>query len=298
MPQTNKIYPPQRFEEDDEIDLLDVLATMAENLKLLIFGPLIAGAIAWAIAYQVPPVYESISVVRPAEFNSQGNTETIAPPRSNPQVIAQMAQSSDVLIPVGQTLGIPASASAAVGRQDKLVTLTTSASTPEQAQQLNRAIWDQVFPLTQPSTEHKEQLQTQLQILQKGLTASAALEQATAQQLASGQITEVAARLYADIQSANAQRIRDIAHLQAELDGLTAANFIQQATLPTAPRKSRKALITAVTALGTGMVLLVFIFTRQALRNANHNPQQAQSLGRLRAALGLKTSDLLHKPTV
>ena len=288
MPQTNEIYPPQRFEEDDEIDLLDVLATMAENLKLLIFGPLIAAAIAWAIAYQVPPVYESISVVRSAELNTQERIAIIAPPRSNPQVIAQMALSSDVLIPVGQTLGIPARA--AVGRQDNLVTLTTSASTPEQAQQLNRAIWDQVFPLTQPSTEHKEQLQTQLQILQKGLTASAALEQATAQQLASGQITEVAARLYADIQSANAQRIRDIAHLQAELDGLTAANFIQQATLPTAPRKSRKALITAVTALGTGMVLLVFIFTRQALRNANHNPQQAQSLGRLRAALGLNAA--------
>lgn len=290
MPQTNEIYPPQRFEEDDEVDLLDVLATMAENLKLLIFGPLIAAAIAWAIAYQVPPVYESISVVRSAELNTQERIAIIAPPRSNPQVIAQMAQSSDVLTPVGQTLGIPARASAAVGRQDNLVTLTTSASTPEQAQQLNRAIWDQVFPLTQPSTEHKEQLQTQLQILQKGLTASAALEQATAQQLASGQITEVAARLYADIQSANAQRIRDIAHLQAELDGLTAANFIQQATLPTAPRKSRKALITAVTALGTGMVLLVFIFTRQALRNANHNPQQAQSLGRLRAALGLNAA--------
>ncbi len=290
MQKTNDPHSPQPFDQDDEIDLLDVLATVAENLKLLVLGPLIAAAIAWAVASQTPPVYESISIVRPTELNIQERIAIIAPPRSNPQVLAQMAQSLDVLSTVSQSLGTPANASATVGRQDNLVTLSTSASTPEQAQQLNRAIWEQVFPRTQPSTEHKEQLQTQLQILQKGLTASAALEQATAQQLASGQITEVAARLYADIQSANAQRMRDIAHLQAELDGLTAANFIQQATLPTAPRKSRKALITAVTALGTGMVLLVFIFTRQALRNANHNPQQAQSLGRLRAALGLNAA--------
>ena len=274
----NALATAQPCTDGDEINLLELLVVIAENLKLLILGPLIAAAIAWGIAsYQISPVYESISVI-------------IAPQRSNPQVIARLAQSADTLAAVSKALGIPANASAAVGRQDNLITLTTYSATAEQAQALNNAIWVQVFAQTQQPTDKAQQLQTRLKILQESLAASSTLEQATAKQLASGQITEATARLYSDIQNATAQRIRDIADLEAELSGLSSNNLIQQATLSTAPSKPKKTLITAVTFLATGMALLIFVFTRQAMRNANHNPQQAQSLGRLRAALGLNAA--------
>ena len=272
----NALPTAQPCTDGDEINLLELLVVIAENLKLLILGPLIAAAIAWGIAsYQISPVYESISVI-------------IAPQRSNPQVIARLAQSADTLAAVSKALGIPANASAAVGRQDNLITLTTYSATAEQAQALNNAIWVQVFAQTQQPTDKAQQLQTRLKILQESLAASSTLEQATAKQLASGQITEATARLYSDIQNATAQRIRDIADLEAELSGLSSNNLIQQATLSTAPSKPKKTLITAVTFLATGMALLIFVFTRQAIRNASQNPEQAETLRRLRAALGMK----------
>lgn len=272
----NALPTAQPCTDGDEINLLELLVVIAENLKLLILGPLIAAAIAWGIAsYQISPVYESISVI-------------IAPQRSNPQVIARLAQSADTLAAVSKALGIPANASAAVGRQDNLITLTTYSATAEQAQALNNAIWVQVFAQTQQPTDKAQQLQTRLKILQESLAASSTLEQATAKQLASGQITEATARLYSDIQNATAQRIRDIADLEAELSGLSSNNLIQQATLSTAPSKPKKTLITAVTFLATGMALLIFVFTRQAMRNASQNPEQAETLRRLRAALGMK----------
>ena len=272
----NALATAQPCTDGDEINLLELLVVIAENLKLLILGPLIAAAIAWGIAsYQISPVYESISVI-------------IAPQRSNPQVIARLAQSADTLAAVSKALGIPANASAAVGRQDNLITLTTYSATAEQAQALNNAIWVQVFAQTQQPTDKAQQLQTRLKILQESLAASSTLEQATAKQLASGQITEATARLYSDIQNATAQRIRDIADLEAELSGLSSNNLIQQATLSTAPSKPKKTLITAVTFLATGMALLIFVFTRQAIRNASQNPEQAETLRRLRAALGMK----------
>ena len=125
----NALPTAQPCTDGDEINLLELLVVIAENLKLLILGPLIAAAIAWGIAsYQISPVYESISVI-------------IAPQRSNPQVIARLAQSADTLAAVSKALGIPANASAAVGRQDNLITLTTYSATAEQAQALNNAIW-------------------------------------------------------------------------------------------------------------------------------------------------------------
>lgn len=287
----NALPTAQPCTDGDEINLLELLVVIAENLKLLILGPLIAAAIAWGIAsYQISPVYESISVLRPSEWSTQGLSSPgiIAPQRSNPQVIARLAQSADTLAAVSKALGIPANASAAVGRQDNLITLTTYSATAEQAQALNNAIWVQVFAQTQQPADKAQQLQTRLKILQESLAASSTLEQATAKQLASGQITEATARLYSDIQNATAQRIRDIADLEAELSGLSSNNLIQQATLSTAPSKPKKTLITAVTFLATGMALLIFVFTRQAMRNASQNPEQAETLRRLRAALGMK----------
>ncbi|MEI7783694.1 MAG: Wzz/FepE/Etk N-terminal domain-containing protein, partial [Betaproteobacteria bacterium] len=43
--------------EGDEISLLDLLQTVADNLRLLILGPLLAGLAALGIAFAVAPTY-------------------------------------------------------------------------------------------------------------------------------------------------------------------------------------------------------------------------------------------------
>ena len=41
----------QPLEPDDEIDLLDLLVTVAENIKLLIIGPIAAGLVALGVSF-------------------------------------------------------------------------------------------------------------------------------------------------------------------------------------------------------------------------------------------------------
>lgn len=273
--------------DDDEIDLLELLVVIAENLKLLILGPLVAGALALGVAYLLEPTYESVSVLQTG--------------KTSPQLVASLARSADVLAAVAQELKVTPEAthsqrlktmqtrvSPAVGRQDNLVTLTTRASTPAQAQKLNQAVWQHVYPLTLPLPADAHRIEAQIKALQEALETGTELEQATAKRLEAGQISEGTARLYADVTSANAQRVRSIADLQTQLEGLTEANLVQQPTLPDMPAKPKKALIAIIAALAAGMLLLVFVFVRQAFRAASSNPEQAGTLRRLRAALGLR----------
>ena len=56
MPQSeNKVEADQN--EDEEISLLDLLLVVAENLRLLVLGPLVVGLAALGISFMIPPTY-------------------------------------------------------------------------------------------------------------------------------------------------------------------------------------------------------------------------------------------------
>lgn len=49
--------PEEPLEDDDGINLLDILQTLAENARLLIFGPILVGLIALGVSYSFKPNY-------------------------------------------------------------------------------------------------------------------------------------------------------------------------------------------------------------------------------------------------
>jgi uncharacterized protein involved in exopolysaccharide biosynthesis len=61
---------------------------------------------------------------------------------------------------------------------------------------------------------------------------------------------------------------------------------VDAAVAPERKAKPKKALIALMTTLGTGFALLLFVFTRQALRGAAQSPESAEKLARLRQAFG------------
>lgn len=54
-------------EADDEISLLDLLVVVAENLRLLVFGPLIVGLMALGIAFLIPPTFTARTTFLPPQ---------------------------------------------------------------------------------------------------------------------------------------------------------------------------------------------------------------------------------------
>lgn len=53
----NQNIDTQAAPEEDEISLLDLLQTIAENIKLLVFGPLAVGLAALGITFAIPPTF-------------------------------------------------------------------------------------------------------------------------------------------------------------------------------------------------------------------------------------------------
>jgi Chain length determinant protein. len=280
-------YTPESLEKNaDEIDLLDVLLILAQHIKLLIAGPILVGILCLVASFWLPKTFESISIL---DADKQGISVS-------PSVIANLATSANLLEAVAAELGLEKDASkasriktmttlvhASQGRQDKLVTLRTLGRTPEQAQQLNAAIWKHLFAMTLPRGGELQRLQSMLKTEQARLAEGNELEQVTAQLLQKGRGTDNTARLYGELLTTNSERMRAIVKLQTQMEGLTEDDLVQTPTLPELAIKPKPTMITVMGAAITAMLLLLFVFARHALQNASQRPEQADKVARLRA---------------
>ena len=271
--------------QQEEIDLLDILVTLAENIKLLILGPLFVGICALGIAYIVPQTFESIAVLK-AE-----------------QATASLMTTASVLDPVAADLGLTKVDSAeearkllreqikvSVGRNDKLLTLTVSAPAPQQAQAIANAVLQQTYVQSRPKGSDLTRLETQLKDA-KARTKSAedaagALLKRMESNGAAGS-TE-SARGYAELLNVAAAAQNQVAALQAQLEGLTDAQLIQAPTLPEKASKPKKGLIVIGATLAAGLALMLFVFVRQAVRGAAKDAGAASKMARIRRALALR----------
>jgi LPS O-antigen subunit length determinant protein (WzzB/FepE family) len=286
---------------DDDIHLLDLLVTVADNIKLLVLGPLLVGLAALGVGYVLPQSFESTSILGVEKLTQKiGDNEPI--PMYNANVVATLATTAAVLDPVAQQLGLlnqglsvdqarsrlQGQVKASVGRNDKLLTLTTTASQPQQAQQLNQLVLQHIFEQTRPRGAELARLQAQLAQEQTSYATSTQLEQTLAKLLASGKAQDKTSETYATLLAANSSRLVTIQTLEAQLAGLQTSDVVQPATLPERATKPKKSLIAVVAALATGFALLLFVFVRQALRNAGTQPESAAKLARIRRGLGLR----------
>jgi uncharacterized protein involved in exopolysaccharide biosynthesis len=100
--------------EENEVSLLDLLLVVAENLKLLILGPIVVGLLALAIGYALPQRFTSSAILAlPMPMPMLGSTPTPTPTptsksKSTPAQAAAMMVSPLVLDPVIQSLGLSA----------------------------------------------------------------------------------------------------------------------------------------------------------------------------------------------
>ena len=271
--------------QQEEIDLLDILVTLAENIKLLILGPLFVGICALGIAYIVPQTFESIAVLK-AE-----------------QATASLMTTASVLDPVAADLGLTKVDSAeearkllreqikvSVGRNDKLLTLTVSAPAPQQAQAIANAVLQQTYVQSRPKGSDLTRLEIQLKDA-KARTKSA--EDAAGALLKRMESNGAAsstewARGYAELLNVAAAAQNQVAALQAQLEGLTDAQLIQAPTLPEKASKPKKGLIAIGATLAAGLALMLFVFVRQAVRGAAKDADAASKMARIRRALALR----------
>lgn len=271
----------------EEVGLLDLLVTLAENARLLVIGPLLVGLCALALGFVLPQTFQSVAVLQ-AE-----------------QATASLMTTAAVLDPVAAGLGIDKedgvegarrtlreNIKVAVGRNDKLLTLTVSAPTPEQAQATANALLEQTYLQSRPKGSVGKRLAGQLAEAQGRLKNAESAAAGMLKRLETSAVSAPGgselARGYADLLTAAAAAQGQVSALETQLEGLNEALLVQAPTLPQKASQPKKALLAIGATLGTGLLLLLFIFVRQAVRTTATDAEAAGKLARIRRALGLK----------
>ncbi len=276
---SQKMTDTPYYPEDDEISLLDLLQTIAENLRLLVIGPIVVGLLALAGASLWPKTYESTAILK-AE-----------------QVTANLMLSAAVIDPIAANLGYTPKLDQDEARdklkkvikanaKDKLLTLTTQADTPQAAQTLAKAVLQQTYAQSQPRDSEKLSLQKQLaqaQAREKEATQTAQLLGRKMEGVGTTGASEVAQSFVQMIGVVKESQATQIG-IERQLQGLDSSALVQEATLPTKHITPKQGLVTIMATLAAGFALLLFVFIRQALRNASQDAQSAEKLSAIQAA--------------
>ncbi|MEP6588484.1 MAG: Wzz/FepE/Etk N-terminal domain-containing protein [Polaromonas sp.] len=270
-----------------EFGFLDLLVTLAENLKLLIIGSLLVGLCALGISFVLPPTYQSVAVLQAEQATaSLMVTAAVLDP-----VVASLGLAKDDTLDEARTK-LREQIKTAVGRNDKLLTLTVSDRAAQQAQAIANAVLRQTYQESRPKGSARKRLEVQLVEAQARLNNAQDASVGLLKRLeANGSGATGGAELargYAELLTATGAAQGQISALETQLEGLSEAMLIQSPTLPLKASQPKKGLIAIGATLAAGLALLLFVFMRQALRSNVANASVAGKWARIRLSLGLK----------
>lgn len=284
--------------DEKEISLFDLLLVVAENLKLLILGPLVVGLLALGYGYSLPQSFTSQSILAlPTGSSTPTPTPTTTPAQASAMMVSPL-----VLDPVIESLnlskgqpiqvvrtGLASQIKAAVGK-DGLLRLDVTANTPLEAQSIANAVIDTWLKSTRPGEQDRVDLEKRLAYAKVSLESiRRLLGRLTAEGTAdlNKPLTrgEAGTSIVA-VGELQARYLGEVLSIPRLLQGLSRDVVVQPPTLPTEPVAPKKSLIAMMAALGSGFALLLWVFMRQAWKNAAQDPQAAEKQAKLLAAMG------------
>jgi len=279
----NRVNTPIQPPDRDSIDLADILLTLAENARLLVIGPIVVGALAFGLAHLLPQKFESSAILK-----------------AEPAVATYMTSAS-VLDSALRKLGylkdldedeaedarirLMGRVSAQAGRNDQMITLRVTGTSPEAAQRMASEILNQTFEGSKPRENELKRLTAEKDILSQQVVELVATSKAAQRILEKGTATDNLGSVAASIAaiSSNLIRVQEGIHkVEQKMTGLTSDDLIQSPTLPRKPYAPRKPLVAVLALLASGLFLLIFVFIRQSWRTSPSMDQHAARLNAIK----------------
>ena len=280
------------------ISLLDLLLIAAGEIKLLIVGPLLVGLLAFGVGYVLPQTFTSQAILVLPE-----PTET-ATAKATAKQAASMLVSPIVLDPVIESLKLSKGESTQLARialakqikarvgKDGLLRFDVNANTPLQAQVLANAVIDSWLESTAPGDQDRAELAQRLTHAKASLASVDRLQERLmaqgADDLGKPLTRGDAGAGIVIVAELQARYLGEVLSIPRLLQGLTRDVLRQAPTLPTEPVSPKKGLIAVLATLASGFVLLLWVFMRNAWKNAALDPAVAEKQARLRSAFGFK----------
>ncbi len=273
--------------ENDEISLLDILVTLAESWKLLVFGPLIAGVLAGALSFLWPKTFESTAIVRlsEAEVALVGAAPVLDPLIVKFDLLREFdGNQDDARAYLAKKIA---------GKFDKktgLSTITAVDAMPERAQALGVAAIDALLQELLPKGKNKDQVEKTISS-NEGIIANNAdaVEQLKRQMGKQGQNEtglEVVMKHYATLSAEVARKELENVELRKSLTVKGAEVFVQQPSLPQRKTSPKRSMVVLLALFASGLALLLFVFIRKAWRNAAQDAESASKIARIKSLLG------------
>jgi uncharacterized protein involved in exopolysaccharide biosynthesis len=270
------------------VSVLDLLLVLAENIKLLVVGPLAMGVIALLAGFALPQSFTSQAILMsaPAQAASMMTSPLVLDPVIK---ILNFADGSSIEAARAKLAG---QIKAVMGK-DALLRLEVTAKTPAEAQKNANLIIDAYLKSTAPGELDRADLEKRLTYAKTSLESVRKLiERITSDGtgILNKPITlgEAGTSVVA-LGELQAHYLGEVLSIPRTLQGLSRDAVIQPPTLPTEAVAPKKSLIAILAALASGFVLLLWVFVRKAWANTQNDPVVAVKQARVRAALGFKS---------
>lgn len=297
----------QPLAAESNVTLLDLMLLVALNLRLLMVGPLAIGLVALGIAYVVPQKYASEGIIALPTFTvtTAGNvnatpaeigfaTSQAAAVMVSPLVLDSVIQSLDLAEGRAMHLArrsLAERVKATVGR-DGLLRLETIAGSPQSAQTLANGIIDTWLKSTIPGAQEKADLEKRLASSKSSLAiVEQVLERLNREGVASlnQPVTKGEAGVtLMSMGELHARYLSDVLTIPRRIQGLSRDVVKQPPTMPTEVVSPKKGIIAILATIGSGLLLLFWVFLREVWRSAARNPDVAQKQAQLLASLGIR----------
>ncbi len=265
--------------EDDEISLLDILVTLAESWKLLVFGPLLAGVLAGALGFLWPKTFESVAIVRltEAELALLNTAPVLDPLVEKFSLLAEFdGDQEDARNYLAKKI---------TGKFDKktsLVTITAAANTPERAQEMGQAVMDALLKELLPKGKNKDQIEQKVIINERVISNNRdALEQLQKQMGKPGSgdaALEVVMKYYASLTAEVASKELENIELRKNLLVKGGEVYVQQVSLPQRKTSPKVGLVVVWAMLIALLVILIKVSVQKFLAIAMQDSKSAAKL--------------------
>jgi uncharacterized protein involved in exopolysaccharide biosynthesis len=286
--------------EEKEVGLIDLLLVVAENIKLLVFVPIVVGLLALGIGYTLPQSFTSQAILAlPTPLATPTPTPTPTPTQA-----AVMMVSPTVLDPVIEALNLTKGQPIQVTRaglinqikpivgKDGLLRLDVTAPTSVEAQLLANTVIDTWLKSTVPGKQDRADLEQRLAYAKTSLASmQRVLDRLTeegASYLNKPFTRGEAGTSIVAVGELQARYFTEVLNIPRSLHGLSRDVVVQSPTLPTEPAAPKKSLIAILAVLASGFALLVWVFLCKAWSNAALESQTREKQVKLLVAIGFK----------
>lgn len=281
--------PIRTCEQDDEISLLDILVTLAESWRLLVFGPIVAGFLVGGLSFLLSETFESVAIVRLTE-------EEVALLHAAP-VLDPLIEKFSLLDESGGNLdnarqSLKGRLSYVVDKKTKLATILAKGDTPNAAQALGRNAIVFLLKELQIKGQEKALIEKTISINTRAINSAEDALDSVLRSLkrsgASDQAQEAAIKNLAVINSDIAKLSKLNEELRQQLEPRGAEVYVQESSLPQDKYSPKRIKIMLIASFLASLACLMFVFIKKSWRDASKNAVAAIKLKSIKRSFGIE----------